>query len=1170
MRKCVVVAPVDEERGFIACLRVVGGLLFAIGGTDQEATIVASADGRNVHPCAAPETSGLRRGLEGDDGRLWVVGEYGVIASSADQGLTWTYATNKANGCLQGIERNSRGELAAFGEKGALLTSRAGKTWKAQKVGFKGTIFGLVPIDGADLLLRDDGKITRWDGKRGTTVTTGLSTPLTGLAEAKNGALWVVGDKGACATSADRGKTWRKVKLPVSATWEAIARVGDSLLIVGSGGHALISDDDGKTFKPIKTGTDEHLWSICAVDGGAFIGGEQGLILRFEDPKKPIWAKRKDTLAKRPGASDRYFDGDLKHFVAKQFSSFLGGGKSGSQLKDFEPVWGIKPPADLVALTSAIAGAKRELYEWRYENEGLPNPLKGKNVFEEIVLRDQKNYLGTGLFEAFAGLHFIGYQGNGDYYLLETFPKDETHRVIHFDHETFDFTPFADSANSLALLTSACAEQEARRLSVATWKKVTDYLAKRASPTWHFRTILGKAKLDYEGEPTAGARAYRCRWMIYLFRQDGVMAIEDMPDLFDARFNPPLTEALYEELKPRIHVPPTALMLLWRAFFFDDEVWLARMLAVAKKSKSRLVRDAGLLVEEFRAGRKKLGKIADIHKLKAQFLALDLDPSRAEQRQKEQKQAAKKASSAKKESAAKVEAATKRGDDIVELAWSSINDAGALEAVWKTVRAMPEMADPLRRLDWLAGDKWHRDNRILEHEQEEVIEIFLDKLSDRAATILIPLWVGQAVTNDKGWHRSVRLFRDVARLRPVDPRAATALRPLLSTGERYEFKRQSVLWVLGALKDRESVDAIVKLLDVAKPTQGNYYLDFGDAENLTKAALWALEEIGDKRAGAPIFDKLKKWGKTAHRMNIYLARALRTTGDETAIDTFLDLSQKLHQENNHDKGVTEMLWSAAVLGANASAAKKKAWAARLPPVSEYRSNINLARDLALRAFTGKAPPSLATSVAKALATQPGSSSWEREPVERSLRAMALAPELPANLALPFTEREDPVFRRLAHAVTKAPAVGKVDLFALDDTSDEDLERMLGDEQLLFRSRVVDAIVARKRTKLKPAIVTRIRQVVTRCPTEERDLSPESEYALYWAIKGLISLGLDAESRAVFVELLRHPNRNVKDPVLRHAPNDPALAPGMKHVLDENWAWQANAARAWLKKNKSKS
>ncbi|MEQ1501946.1 MAG: hypothetical protein ABMB14_06930 [Myxococcota bacterium] len=93
----------------------------------------------------------------------------------------------------------------------------------------------------------------------------------------------------------------------------------------------------------------------------------------------------------------------------KEAFNLLGG----SDLDDFEAVWGMPAPAELAALTHAFAGQTRDLYEWRWSSGALANPPADRNLFELLVVRDQADYLGTRLYQAFAGLHLIGYQGNG-------------------------------------------------------------------------------------------------------------------------------------------------------------------------------------------------------------------------------------------------------------------------------------------------------------------------------------------------------------------------------------------------------------------------------------------------------------------------------------------------------------------------------------------------------------------------------------------------------------------------------------------------------------------------------------------------------------------------------------------------------------------------------------
>jgi hypothetical protein len=53
------------------------------------------------------------------------------------------------------------------------------------------------------------------------------------------------------------------------------------------------------------------------------------------------------------------------------------------------------------------------------------------------------------------------------------------------------------------------------------------------------------------------------------------------------------------------------------------------------------------------------------------------------------------------------------------------------------------------------------------------------------------------------------------------------------------------------------------------------------------------------------------------------------------------------------------------------------------------------------------------------------------------------------------------------------------------------------------------------------------------------------------------------SIGVLNKMLCHPNRNVKDPILRSLPADSRLKEGIEFVRDEDWAWQASTANDWL-------
>jgi hypothetical protein len=72
------------------------------------------------------------------------------------------------------------------------------------------------------------------------------------------------------------------------------------------------------------------------------------------------------------------------------------------------------------------------------------------------------------------------------------------------------------------------------------------------------------------------------------------------------------------------------------------------------------------------------------------------------------------------------------------------------------------------------------------------------------------------------------------------------------------------------------------------------------------------------------------------------------------------------------------------------------------------------------------------------------------------------------------------------------------------------------------------------------------------------------YELRWAVRALLAIG-GAED--VLDELLRSPDRNVAEPVLRYADQlGPAIAKGMVHTWRTDSNWKNTVAQKWLRKH----
>jgi hypothetical protein len=79
----------------------------------------------------------------------------------------------------------------------------------------------------------------------------------------------------------------------------------------------------------------------------------------------------------------------------------------------------------------------------------------------------------------------------------------------------------------------------------------------------------------------------------------------------------------------------------------------------------------------------------------------------------------------------------------------------------------------------------------------------------------------------------------------------------------------------------------------------------------------------------------------------------------------------------------------------------------------------------------------------------------------------------------------------------------------------------------------------------------------------RELTRDEDRLLTEGVWALLRLPLQPSTVALCNELLKHHNRDVKDPVLRDPPDDSGVEAGMRQVVAENYGWQASTAKEWL-------
>ncbi len=748
------------DRGFISAFAVTDQMVVASGGSGSHATIMASSNARRYELRSTPRALGLRDALAVGDA-IWVCGEYGQLATSRDHGETWTLIDVDTQLCLFGLALGTDGAIWCVGDNGFAVrilgerpvrvdfdtTARLSAVYAVRDeicvLGFDGKLrrwvdgkvtvlntgttkplTALACTKSAWIVTGDGGFIGRSpDGTWFSRVKVDSEVDLEGIATLRDGRVVVVGDRGTVLVSSDEGRSWASVpnKLGLVHLW-GVERFG---------GGVLIGGDDGLVVKLAPPG--DLTWAERVdVFGGPrdldvlFAAGPTGFIERglslylasldeVDEDEDDAGDDEDDDDGEDDGEEDddedddddddeegdeqgtQEVDDDGNPVDEEAFSVLAQPGDA----DDFADIYGVPMPPEAVAFWSKIEGANSwsTFEELRLDNDIRPD-VGEKNLFELMVRRNQQAYLGTDLVEAFCGVFGIGSQGNGDTYHMEIYEWDGPRQIIHFDHETASFSGvFADSLDSLVYLASIVKLGEAKKISQEAYDRGIQALRGKVSPTWHF-SIDDKDSAFVHLEAKRRESEfffYRSRWICALLKNDGVVDIEDIPDLFQPELNQVVPAeqlpARYEACEKFI---PTALYAMWRAYLFDEPE-LDRYLEIARVHAARLVRDAAKLIDELRGGRNTLGTIKDVRAWLAEFRALDLDP-RGEALRAE-RAAAKAAQDAKR--AAEVAAELERAGRSAwpELAWKWIDDGVAHRTLLAKLNA--EDPAPIVALDEL-------------------------------------------------------------------------------------------------------------------------------------------------------------------------------------------------------------------------------------------------------------------------------------------------------------------------------------------------------------------------------------------------------------------------------------------------------------------------------------
>ena len=410
-----------------------------------------------------------------------------------------------------------------------------------------------------------------------------------------------------------------------------------------------------------------------------------------------------------------------------------------------------------------------------------------------------------------------------------------------------------------------------------------------------------------------------------------------------------------------------------------------------------------------------------------------------------------------------------------------------------------------------------------------------------------------------------------AGLGELDPRAAATLRPILAVPAKYEHRRRAVVELLGALRDRASVPAMIRILE-DNPIKGA--LDSIGKEDFLAATARALGAIGDPAAIAALSRVVAAKGPFNDKPRTYAANALAgclavhpepRDVDDAVLVGLLDTIRE-----RDDGPLNAHAHLAYGRLARTLAPARRAVAARMlaeTPSHREDSGPMLARRAAQVLASGAPDPSLRDLLHRAFVGR----SWDHDATVRDL-AIALMigellPELvdPADLAR-LTRFAEPQVRAVAHALlarlgAPMPPARCFDRETARALASPELLRWLGEPHVIGIAALIAEAGRRRLAIARAAIVRLVADVVAHAHPSQDLLEPQVH--LVTAAVAALRDPLDTPTVALFDRMLRHANHHVKWALLKDPPHDERLIGGMFHVLGERWGWQESTARDWL-------
>lgn len=219
---------------------------------------------------------------------IFLVGSFGKVIRSDDDGKNWTIQPTPTTQDLQDIHAWDADHAVAVGDDGVVLvTDNGGTDWTAinAKQTLQGTkLLRLAERPGGELwVVGEEGLLARSSdhGRNWRRIGAAQEATLNGIAfpDAENG--FAIGEFGTVFRTVDGGRSWTKESVPTDRSLMSIAFRDDRVgVAVGLDGTVIATTDGGANWGRLPDPANEHLFGVAWIDEGWLAVGDKGVVLQ--------------------------------------------------------------------------------------------------------------------------------------------------------------------------------------------------------------------------------------------------------------------------------------------------------------------------------------------------------------------------------------------------------------------------------------------------------------------------------------------------------------------------------------------------------------------------------------------------------------------------------------------------------------------------------------------------------------------------------------------------------------------------------------------------------------------------------------------------------------------------------------------------------------------------